>query len=109
MFSTRIDRVLALSAVSVLTILGLGELIARLDDPTPLFFWLPTLWGGAALILAGGFLVKGNLRLAKTLVILGCAVGWTPSVWTLVMPVLLITLVIRTVRTRPKEPLLNLP
>lgn len=30
-------------------LLGLGELIVRVDEPSPLLFWLPTLWGGNAL------------------------------------------------------------
>jgi hypothetical protein len=41
-------------------------------------FWLPTLWGGCVLIFAGGLLVKENMRLAKVLVLLGCA-GWLPA------------------------------
>jgi hypothetical protein len=70
-------------------VLGTGELIARLGEPMPLSFWLPTLWGGCVLIFAGGFLVKENTRLAKGLVLLGCAVGFLPSVWTLVIPAML--------------------
>lgn len=46
MFTNRFDRVLAVVVVSGLSILGIGELIARLDEPMPLLFWLPTLWGG---------------------------------------------------------------
>jgi len=100
-FAGRLDRVLTVSAASGLFILGIGELVARLDEPAPLLFWLPTLWGGALLILSGGFLVKGNVRLSKVLVIAGCALGFVPSVWTLVMPALLVTLAIRTF-TRPQ-------
>jgi hypothetical protein len=101
----RFDRVLGALAVSGLFVLGIGEAIARLDDPMPLLFWLPTLWGGAALILVGGFLAAANSRLSKVLVLRGCAVGFLPSVWTLIMPALLVTLAIRTVsRTRVEEP-----
>lgn len=100
-FAGRLDRVLAVSAASGLFILGIGEGVARLDEPAPLLFWLPTLWGGALLVLAGGFLVKGNVRLSKVLVVAGCALGFVPSVWTLVMPALLVTLAIRAF-TRPQ-------
>ena len=36
-------------------ILGVAELVARLDEPLPLLFWLPTLWGGGVLVLQGVF------------------------------------------------------
>ena len=65
MFNGRLDLLLAGATASGLLILGIGETIARLDEPMPLFFWLPTLWGGAALVFAGGFLVRGNPRLAS--------------------------------------------
>lgn len=102
MFTGRLDRVLAVSAASGLFMLGIAEGVARLEVPAPLLFWLPTLWGGALLILAGGFLVKGNVRLSKVLVIAGCALGFVPSLWTLVMPALLVTVAIRTF-TRPQQ------
>ena len=102
MFTSRIDRVIGVVAVAGLLILGAGEMIARLDEPAPLFFWLPTLWGGAALILTGGFLVERRTRPARALVLFGCAAGLMPSLWTLVMPALLATLAIRAVTaTRP--------
>jgi hypothetical protein len=108
-FNSRLDRVLAISAGAGLFVLGAGELVARLGEPMPLLFWLPTLWGGSALILAGALLVKENIRLAKVLVLLGCAVGFLPSVWTIVMPAMLMTLAIRTVLTRPMEQSLPQP
>ncbi len=97
MFNGRLDLLLARATASGLLILGIGETIARLDEPMPLFSWLPTLWGGAALVFAGGFVVRGNPRLAKVFVLVGCAAGFTPSAWTLVMPALLVTLAIRTI------------
>jgi len=106
-FTNRFDRVLAVVVVSGLAILGIGELIARLDEPMPLLFWLPTLWGGAVLILLGAFLVIGNARLSKTLVVVGCGAGLIPTMWTLVMPVLLLTLVIRTIAAA--HPVAELP
>lgn len=84
-------------------LLGVGEIIARLDDPLPLFFWLPTLWGGAALVLVGSFRVSHRERLSKTLVAVGAVVGFLPSAWTLLMPVLIITLVIRTIMSAGRQ------
>ncbi len=86
MFHRRIDRVLAALAAVGLLILGIGEVITRLDEPGPLWFWLPTLWGGTTLILIGGFVSTENRRLSKVLVVGGCALGMLPSMWTLVMP-----------------------
>jgi hypothetical protein len=108
-FNSRLDRALAISAGTGLFVLGVGELVARLGEPMPLWFWLPTLWGGCVLIFAGGLLVKENIRLARVLVLLGCAVGFLPSVWTLVMPAVLTTLAIRTVLSRPVDQTLTQP
>jgi hypothetical protein len=98
-FFGRLDRVLTALAASGLIILGIGEVLTRLNEPMPLLYWLPTLWGGAALILIGGIVGTDSTRLSKTLVVAGCAIGFMPSVWTLVMPALLITLIIRTLGT----------
>ncbi|CAN5271010.1 hypothetical protein BH24ACT7_BH24ACT7_10650 [soil metagenome] len=80
-----------------LFILGAGELITRLGEPLPLLFWLPTLWGGAALVFVGSFRVPRMRRLSWVLVIAGAMLGFVPSVWTIVMPALIITLVVRTI------------
>lgn len=96
MFVSRLDRVLAILAASGLIVLGIGEIITRLDELAPLLFWLPTLWGGAALILIGGFAGSPSARLSKVLVVAGCALGLLPSFWTMVMPALLIVLIVRT-------------
>jgi hypothetical protein len=61
------------------------------------------------MIFTGGLLVKENIRLAKGLVLLGCAAGFLPSVWTLVMPAMLMTLAIRTVASRPVDQTLTQP
>ena len=100
MFRNRFDRILARIVGGGLFLLGIGELIARLDDPLPLFYWLPTLWGGAVLVLVGSFYVQRE-KLSKVLVILGAVLGLSPSAWTVVMPVLMITLVIRTIMSEP--------
>ena len=77
--------------------------MVRLDEPLPLLFWLPTLWGGAALVLTGSFRIKQNQGLAKALVMLGAVLGLLPSAWTILMPVLILVLVVRTISTSPAK------
>jgi hypothetical protein len=100
-FDRRIDRVLVVVVAAGLILLGIAEVIGRLDEPGPLWFWLPTLWGGATLILVGGFVSTENRILSRALVVAGCALGLLPSMWTLVMPVLLITVIFRTLTAGP--------
>lgn len=107
MFNSRLDQLLAGATASGLLILGIGETIARLDEPMPLFFWFPTLSGGAAMVFAGGFLVRGNPRLAKVFVLVGCVAGFTPSAWTLVMPAFLVALAIRRISVPRPAPELH--
>jgi len=52
----------------------LGEL-----PPSLFFFWLPTLWGGGALVLVGVFRTTANARLSAVLVIVGAFVGLMAS------------------------------
>ena len=95
-FRHTFDRVLAAAVGGGFFLLGFAELIPRLGEPAPLFFWLPTLLGGSALVLLGSFRAFNNVRLAKALVLGGAVLGFVPSAWTLVMPVLSVALVIRT-------------
>ena len=90
------DRVLAAFIGIGFILMGVAELIFRLDEPLPLFFWLPTLWGGAALVLMGAFRVGQSERLGRSAIILGALLGFLPSAWTVLMPVLIIALVVRT-------------
>jgi hypothetical protein len=96
--TTRAIRILGALVGGGLLVLGIGELIVRLDDPAPLAFWLPTLWGGSGLVLFGVFGRRVNPRLSRSLVILGAVVGFLPSSWTVIMPLLSIALVILTIR-----------
>lgn len=79
-------------------ILGFGEFIVRIDEPAPLLFWLPTLWGGGALILFGVFGKSLTPRNSRLLVLLGAVLGFLPTVWTVILPVLSIVLVILTIK-----------
>jgi hypothetical protein len=82
-----------------LLLLGVAEFVVRLDEPWPLLFWLPTLWGGGTLVLVGVFGTRGHPRRALFLVVAGVLLGFLPTVWTVVMPVLSIVLVVLVVRT----------
>lgn len=79
-------------------LLGVAEMATRLDEPGPLLFWLPTLWGGGALVLTGVFGMRGHPQRALVCVILGAVLGLLPSMWTVVMPLLFIALVVVMVR-----------
>ena len=78
-------------------ILGVVELVARLDDPLlPLLFWLPALWGGGVMVLLGVFRTTAHPTLSIALVIVGTAAGLLASFWTILMPVLGLALVVLT-------------
>lgn len=91
-------RILGAIVGGGLLMLGIAELAVRIDDPAPLAFWLPTLWGGSGLVLVGVFGRRVKPRRSRTLVILGVILGFLPSNWTVIMPLLSIALVILTIR-----------
>ncbi len=89
----------------VLLGLGVAELVAHLDEPLSLFFWLPALWGGGALVLVGVFRATVRPWLSDGLVIIGAFLGLLATAWTVVMPVLILTLIVLTiVHTRRQAP-----
>ena len=63
-----------------------------------LAFWFPTLVGGGLLIVAGTLLLPRRPVLGCILTLIGCAAGLLPTMWTLVVPVLLIVLMILTAK-----------
>ncbi len=85
--------------------LGIGERVTHLDEPRSLFFWLPALWGGGALVLIGVLLPTVRPGLSGVLVIIGAFLGLPATAWTVLMPVLILTLVVLTiVQTRRQAP-----
>lgn len=96
----RLTRALGATVAAGFLALGAGELVTRLDHPLPLLFWLPTLWGGAALILLGFFHPAARGHRSTALVVLGALLGLIPSVWTVLMPVLVLALVVLTITGR---------
>lgn len=83
------------------SVFGLGELVTHLDEPASLLFWLPTLWGGGALVLYGTF-ARAEV-LAKT-VIAGAVLGSVATAWTLILPVLAIALVVLVLNAPKRAP-----
>ncbi|MBA3733780.1 MAG: hypothetical protein H0W90_01075 [Actinobacteria bacterium] len=77
--------------------LGVAELVTHLDEPLSLFFWLPALWGGGALVLVGVFRATVRPWLSDGLVIIGAFLGLLATAWTVLMPVLILTLVVLTI------------
>lgn len=94
---SRVTRILGAIVGGGFLVLGVAEFVARLDDPLPLLFWLPTLWGGGVMVLIGVFRVTAHPTLSIALVIVGTAAGLLASFWTILMPVLGLTLVILTI------------
>ena len=94
----RAIRILGALVGGGLLMLGFTELVVRIDDPAPLTFWLPTLWGGSGLVLVGVFGRRVKPQLSRTLVIFGVIIGFLPSNWTVIMPLLSLALVILTIR-----------
>ena len=101
--ANRAIRILGALVGGGLFILGVIEFIMRLDDLAPLAFWLPTLWGGSGLILLGVFDKRVNPRQSRTLVILGAIIGFLPSSWTVIMPLLSIALIILVIRRASRD------
>jgi hypothetical protein len=82
---------------AVFLALGVAELVTHLDEPLSLFFWLPALWGGAALVLVGVFASAARPRLSLVFMLVGAFVGLLATAWTVVMPVLVFAFVILVV------------
>ena len=81
-------RALGATIGAVFLALGFAELVTHLDDPLSLFFWLPALWGGGALVLIGVFGPSTRPWLSMMLLMVGAFLGLLATAWTVVMPVL---------------------
>jgi sulfite exporter TauE/SafE len=68
-----------------------------------LVFWFGTLVGGGALILVGTVLRARSSRAGWPLVVIGCIVGLVPTMWTIVVPLLLLALAVLTAREAAQE------
>lgn len=93
-------RRLTLALAALYAVLGTLELVLKLAEGTEVgtvAFFGGTLLGGAALLLGGLFTpLSGTAR--RALVILGAMTGLLASVWTLLLPILAITVIVGQVR-----------
>ena len=69
-----------------------------------LWFWLPTLVGGGALVIAGTLLLPRRPGLRRVLTCVGCVLGILPTMWTLIVPVLLIILAVVSAKEASTAP-----
>lgn len=79
----------------LLVVAGIAETVrlVRTGDGG-FWFWFPTLVGGGALVVAGALLLTRSPVLGCVLTTLGALAGILPTMWTLVVPVLLVVLVV---------------
>ena len=64
-------------------------------------FWLPSLWGGGALVLYGVF---GREFVSAKLVTAGALLGMIATAWTLIVPVLAIALAVLSFNSVQRGP-----
>ena len=94
----------------LLLVLGVAETVrtVRSGDLSGLPFWFGTLVGGATCVLLGTLLADRWPGTAVALTTIGCLVAIPPTMWTVVVPVLLVTLVVVRIRglrlTRTTQP-----
>lgn len=76
-------------------VLGLVESTIAIRGSDPIvFFWFPALCGGGALILTGTFKVVRPPLLSIGLVTAGALAGGLATAWTIVGPILSISLIV---------------
>ena len=79
----------------LLIVAGVAETVRLLSSGDGgLWFWFPTLVGGGALVVAGTLLLPRSPILGCVMTAVGALAGILPTIWTLVVPVLLVVLVI---------------
>ena len=83
----------------MLVVTGIAETVrlVRTGDGG-FWFWFPTLVGGGALVVAGTLLLPRSPTVGCVLTTVGAFAGILPTMWTLVVPVLLFVLIIVSAR-----------
>ena len=79
----------------LLVVAGIAETVrlVRTGDGG-FWFWFPTLVGGGALVVAGTLLLSHSPTLGFALTTVGALAGILPTMWTLVVPALLVVLIL---------------
>jgi hypothetical protein len=101
----RVARRLAGVAGAVFILLGIVEVTVRIVSPETveadaLAFWFLSLCGGGALVLLGSFVVTRPAWASFVLVAAGCLAGALATMWTVVLPVLALTVLVQAVPRR---------
>src|SRR5262245_7193416 len=86
---------LGVSLGGLLVAAGIAETVRLVrSGDGGLVFWFGSLVGGGILILTGTLLQPRRPRPGFVLTTIGCVAGILPTIWTLIVPVLLVVLVI---------------
>ena len=98
----RLQKGLAWVVGIVFIVFGIIEVGVRVVSPDPievdaLAFWFVSLCGGGALVLVGSFLVTRPVWASFALVAVGCLAGSVATMWTLLLPVLALTVLVLAV------------
>jgi hypothetical protein len=101
MNNRRLTRILAGFLGVVFLALGVVETVVRVRDSEYAYalFWFTFLCGGGTLILWGTFR-SASPRWAVNLVIVGAILGSYVSAWTVILPLLALTLILLILRDR---------
>jgi hypothetical protein len=88
----------------LLVVMGIAETVrlVRTGDGG-FWFWFPTLVGGGALVVAGTLTLPRWSGLGRVLTTVGAVTGILPTMWTVVVPVLLGVLVVVAIRAVGRE------
>jgi hypothetical protein len=88
-----VAHALALLLAAAYAAAGIIGLIADVADGGDLFFWLLLLLGGAALILAGLYLVARWSVSSIAMISIGSLAGALALWWSIIVPILVIVLI----------------
>jgi hypothetical protein len=66
-------------------------------------FWFGTLVGGGTAILLGILAFRGRPRVSTSLVLAGSVVGMPATMWTLVVPMVAVTVVVLTLQRTARD------
>ena len=63
-----------------------------------IYFWFPTLVGGGVLVIVGTLVASSRPTLGFLLTMIGCFVGIVPTMWTVIVPIMLVVLMVSRAR-----------